>query len=234
MFVHKNDVFEIQQTLHGYSDGHRLLEASRALPRKTERTVLILSDMSGPTMLRGFDTYLTGYPLSEAGVYAFARTWYAAEMPRPGCVWTHTLFIENADLARIADPRALLGLFTRPQSGQALSQYRSPLTLPGTSRNSEGVDQNRALESIAINTLAALYGSPDMPIYIPADSSERYEDLILAIWTQQWPRLRRSFRFCTGSLSIRAIDDEAFDVQVVPISIIRHISREVRHEGVVS
>jgi hypothetical protein len=233
MLVHKNDVIEIQQTLHGYSDGHRLLEASRALPRKTERTVLIVSDMSGPTMLRGFESYLTGYPLPDASLYALARTWYAAEMTRPGCVWTHTLFIENADLARISDLRALLGLFSRPQSGQALSEYHSPLTLRGIAMNAEGTNPDGILESIAANTLVALYSSPDKPVYIPADSSERYEDLILAIWTQQWPRLRRSFRFCTGSLSNRTVDGEAFDMQVVPVSLVRHISREVPHGGVI-
>src|SRR4051812_30980121 len=71
---------ELHQLLHGYDGGHRRLAGSIELPREVDHALLKLSDMSGPTFVRGFDRYLTGYPLS-ADYYAFARTWYAPEMP---------------------------------------------------------------------------------------------------------------------------------------------------------
>src|SRR5262249_10651964 len=84
----------VDQALHGYEDGHRLLAGSRPLPRDAERTMLVLSDLSGSGSIDGFESYLTGYALPSAGAYALARTWVALEMPRPGCVWTHTLLLD--------------------------------------------------------------------------------------------------------------------------------------------
>jgi len=234
MSTRQDEVLQIQQTLHGYADGHRLLESSWTLPREAERVVLVLSDMSGPSMLRGFESYLTGYPLPDAGVYALARTWYAAEMPRPGCVWTHTLFIEHPDLARIRDLRTLVRLFCRPERGQSWSAYRTPLTLSALLPYESDVNQDRFSEIAAAGVLTALYGSPDSPIYIPADTSTHYEHLLLSIWTQQWPRLRRIFRFCTGSLANRTIASKVFDVQVIPFASIRQVRRGVQGAEFVS
>jgi len=47
-----------------------------------------------------------------------------------------------------------------------------------------------------------------------------FEDLVIAIFNQQWPRLRRSFRFCTGVLSRR---DAMFDLAISPPDAIRQI-----------
>ena len=46
--------------------------------------MLSFSDLSGSSTGIKFDSYLTGYPVAELGMYAFARTWYANEMRRPG------------------------------------------------------------------------------------------------------------------------------------------------------
>src|SRR6266478_6408008 len=81
----------LHQALHGYADGHRLLESSIPIPDDLKRLMLRMSDLSGTSMASGFQDYLTGYPLQSLDAYALARTWYAPEMPRPGCVWTHTL-----------------------------------------------------------------------------------------------------------------------------------------------
>ena len=83
----------IQQTLHGYAEGHRFLDGSIKLADDLARLVLRMSDLSGSKHCAGFEEYLTGYPLESVNMYALAKTWYAAEMPRPGCVWTHTLLI---------------------------------------------------------------------------------------------------------------------------------------------
>src|SRR5438132_2007187 len=92
---------EINQCIHGYQNGHELLANSIALPVDVRKILLLQSDLSGQSIEQGFNEYLTGYPIVELGVYAFAKTWYANEMKRPGCVWTHTLLIQFSDLAKI-------------------------------------------------------------------------------------------------------------------------------------
>src|ERR1044072_9861526 len=105
----------IHQCLHGYGDGHQLLQSSTRLPAKAHQLLLTMSDMSGPSMISGFQSYLTGYAVPGTNWYAFAKTWYANEMRRPGCVWTHTLLIESADLSKIDDLGILLNFFERPE-----------------------------------------------------------------------------------------------------------------------
>src|SRR5258708_23317122 len=92
---------QLNQTLHGYDGGHTLLASSESLAHVTDSALFVLSDLSGDQIVPGFEEYITGYPLQEMGAYAFAKTWYAPEMERPGCVWTHTLIIRGADLAVI-------------------------------------------------------------------------------------------------------------------------------------
>src|ERR1044072_128199 len=89
----------IHHCLHGYSDGHQLLHSTIRLSPKVDQLLLTMSDMSGPSMVPGFQQYLTGYPIIGSNWYALAQTWYAGEKRRPGCVWTQTLLIDNADLA---------------------------------------------------------------------------------------------------------------------------------------
>lgn len=212
------DVIQIHQVLHGYADGHRRLAQSRTLSREADRVMLSLSDMSGPAMMPGFENYLTGYPLPVDGLYAFASTWYAPEMERPGCVWTQTLLIEYADLARIADLRSLLPLFVRPRGDSDLRQrYGDLITLRQTPGETVGmglVANPMAPDARAV--LAALYSTSGIPIFIPARSAAIFQNVVLSLWSQQWPRLRRSFRFCTGALSNRSVDNVIFDLQVVP------------------
>ncbi len=49
--------------------------------------------------------------------------------------------------------------------------------------------------------------------------------LILAVWMQQWPRLRRSFRFCTQVVDDRSTGAEAFDLQLIDGMRAGHWSR---------
>ncbi len=90
--------------------------------------MLVLSDMSGPSMQPGFDEYLTAYPLPGAELFVFAKTWYAPEMQRPGCVWTHSLLILRSHIARVACA-SLLGAFRRPQLDGVESAATTPVVL---------------------------------------------------------------------------------------------------------
>jgi hypothetical protein len=68
-------------------------------------------------------------------------------------------------------------------------------------------------------------------VVIPAASSDEYEELIFAVWAQQWPSLRMCFTFCTGSLSARTYENCPLDVQCVPVVAARQVSREIAETG---
>src|SRR4051812_48001358 len=108
-----NDV-RIHHTLHGYSDGHRLVAASRKLSSLSQRVLRTMTDLSGPRLVKGFETYLTGYIVPEDNIFALSRTWYAEEAERPGCVWTHTLLLEEEMMRHLTSLRSLLRYFRRP------------------------------------------------------------------------------------------------------------------------
>lgn len=213
----------IHQTLHGYADGHTLLAASCELTAIEKKALLLLSDLSGQTGTKGFDSYLTGYPLPGKRYYALARTWDAPEMPRPGCVWTQTLLLALPLLTRIRDLSDLNKLFERPQLGLTNS-YSVAIPAHRFTHNISTPLQsiNPSLYIIAYY----LYSKTKGAIVIPAESAVEYEEDIFSIWSQQWPRLRRSFSFCTGSLSIRELDNKLFELQVVPNSYGSRLSRQ--------
>lgn len=217
---------KIHQTLHGYEGGHRLLAASMPLPRQAERILAVQTDLSGPSRTPGFDTYLSGYPLHEIEMYAFARTWYAPEHPRPGCVWTHTLLVPFNVLNGLPDLTSLCRLFKRPGDETPFSEeFGTEVIIEGIPPNEcECAIRRFDLESAAA-VVDALYGHDVRPILLPASNSEQYETLVLGIWSQQWASLRRVFTFSTGSLSGRMLDGVPFQLQVVPKNAVRAIQR---------
>ena len=219
----------IHQVVHGYSEGHRELASSLRLNARDTRVISILSDVSS-SGLRFPDTgYLTGYPLFDAGFYVLARTWPAPEVSRPGAVWTHSLLIEFADLAAIQDMRSLLPLLQRPTTDTPAWEqtYRHPIVLDAADNpprsanhrpNARQTGLSLSMEDWLASVLAALYEKPMERIVatVPAKLSADAENAVLALWSQQWPRLRRSFRFCTATTSDRQIERIAFDLQLSP------------------
>lgn len=149
--------------------------------------MLVLSDVSGSSAKLPVNGYLTGYPLSGSGKFVLARTWAAPEMSRPGCVWTHSLLINFADLATLQSATSLTSLLRRPNGGsrQAYETTLKVRTSPALGPDAVGdISVCRAL-------LGALYGSPHKKVIVRYAGDED-EYLILALWMQQWPRLRRS------------------------------------------
>lgn len=200
----------IHQTLHGYNDGHRLISSSLPLDAMDARVMLVMSDLSGPGVKPSLDGYLTGYPLEKSGKYVFARTWAAPEMPRPGCVWTHSLIIENADLARLLSVQALLDTFTRPVGVDVRSPYSAPVPV-SPPQKPNGIERIERIEFL----LQALYSYPTRQVVVETGDSFEDERVVTAIWMQQWPRLRRSFGFCTLSGMERSGKGVVLDLQFV-------------------
>lgn len=237
--MRKRKQIKLDQALHGYEEGHSLLASSRNFSKTAQRAMVVLSDMSGPSMVPGFDSYLTGYPLPNEEVYAFARTWYAPEMKRLGCVWTHTLLIRNEDLREIADLVVINEFFRRPSRRLSKVLYEDPISVDSSYEMSEAfisgihdihgkIDEVTPKEHFIKNLIFYLYGDPHSPpLLLPSTESTKYERTILNVWSQQWPELRRNFTFCTGSLSKRSFNRKDFDLQVVPSKAIRQFEREI-------
>ena len=118
----------IHQLLHGYSDGHgRLAGSILDIAPKDAARIAQMSDWSGYKDPRGKDhSYLTAYPLEDSHYYVVAKSWYASEMERPGCVWTHSLLIDSNQKSGFVDFRTLERYFHRPTRGD-YGSYNKPI-----------------------------------------------------------------------------------------------------------
>lgn len=215
---------KIDQTLHGYSQGHHLLATSIALSKSSQRTMSVLSDLSGPEVYEGFSEYLTGYPLKEDNYYALGKTWYASEMKRPGCVWTQTLLVKFDDLEKIGDGTILFSYFDRPQQDFNKDDYTNSIELHPYINDDNLVNRNNIKANELRYFMWSLY-SNDKPIILPSESTYEYQRMILFVWQNQWSNFRKRFTFCTGTLANRKLGNQTFDVQIVPYSLSKSISR---------
>jgi hypothetical protein len=198
----------IDQFLYGYRDGHRLLAASRELPDIAASQLLVHSDAVAGTSFDEYG-YWTGLPLPSARAYALMRTWPAPEMPRPGCVWTHVLLVASADMARFADMQTLSQFAARPSGPPTFSEYGAPILAEPTS---SGASAMPITYTDALQILRALYAVEPQNT-LPRLGREQ-ESALFAVWSQQWPRLRRSFSFQTAGFAVRDLQSK-FDLRLV-------------------
>lgn len=217
-----NSPILLHQFLHGYADGHSLIESSTPVPTAITRTMLAQSDLFGGVVPNNFDGFLTAYPLPELSGCAFARTWYAAEMPRPGCVWTHTLLLNLHTISQIPDMGQLLSLFHRPGRNRSGDYSRALTFTPATETEQLFTDLEQLKMPAILNGIYEQSGS----VILPAESARQYQNLLLRTWSQQWPELRVNFSFCTATVKLRRLGKHPFDVQVVPHEYVRQTARE--------
>ena len=220
MATEPDGFIEIQQSLFGYRDGHRLLESSVRLPESAASLLLRLSDLAPGVSLARTDSYWTGLPLGEAKCYALMRTWPAPEIPRPGCVWTHVLLVPFPDIARFVDLSTLGRQIKRPKGEQCLGLYSEPLSI---SVAALGVEyESRPVQAAdALRVVRACYSSRSRGVLFGATGA--LDDAVFAGWSQQWPRLRRTFSFrTTGNSRDGGIAGVKFDLRIV---------RSERHAG---
>lgn len=205
----------VHQCLFGYEGGHRLLAASLQLPPEAASLLLLLSDLAPGLTTSEVESYWTGVPLAGAKYYALMRTWRAPEISRPGCVWTHALLVGFTDIARFADLAVLAGYTTRPRVAEAFDQYAEPLPLGERSLSGGDGDLVRGIaQGDALRVIRALYAARAEGIL--SDRPEALAGAIFAVWSQQWPRLRRAFSFRTAtSGSASAIPGVRFDLRVM-------------------
>ena len=191
-------VVNVEQTLHGYEDGHRLLASSMKLDEASDRSMLVLSDMLTPVLYTGDEFYVSGYPLRSLGKYVIARTWLATELPRPGCVWTHSLLLDRQTLASASLwMSSILSTHRRPRVGHwpefTVSLSVDVVVEPGLAFR---ISLSRASELVQ-----ALYGTDEPLVVVPASHSSRGaredQELVGMLIEQMLPRLRDGFFFCT-------------------------------------
>lgn len=215
----KDDLI-VEQTLHGYSQGHHLLAASCILSESSHKIMSILSDLSGPEVVQGFTDYLTGYPLVNDKYYVFSRTWYAPEMRRPGCVWTHSVLIKFEDLDKINNLNCLLNIFRKPENDYNVSDYSNKIYLEISNLNNTYTPLTEKIKYLTW----AVYND-NKPLLIPSSTSNEYIGEICNLWLVQRKSIRSNFSFCTGSLANRKLGKKTFDLQIVPYSLLRSLSR---------
>jgi GTPase-associated protein 1, N-terminal domain type 1 len=216
--------YELEQTLHGYDRGHRLLAASTRFSSEDDRAMLNMSDLSGSRVVDGFFEYITGYMLPSNEFYALAKTWYATEMKRPGCVWTHTLLLPGALLNELRDAEALTSLFVRPQLDLKF-KYSDKLPVPVQAWQA-GTLGSAALDKEEICALEELYRYNKGVVGISAPSGVYCESFLLKVWSQMWPGLREKVGFCSGALSLRVLGGKPLDLQCGPERIARELKTE--------
>jgi len=204
----------VHQTIHGYNDGHNLLASSCLIPTEILTKMQILTDLTGNYKFEGFEHYLTAYPIKEIDSFAIAKTWYATEMKRPGCAWTHTFLINYDDLYYINSIAPLLESFMRPTLGE-YSIYEIPLTFDINKLQKKHYYNNKINKDIIITILNAIYNLSS-PLFIESSDSDFYEELLISIWLQLPPSIKYNFKFCTGSLEDRSTKDCIFDIQIIP------------------
>lgn len=211
-----NKARKLHQTLHGYNCGHHLLASSIKLCDKSMRKMEKMSDLSGNAIAKGFEQYYTGYYLADDQYYVIACTWYAPEMNRPGCVWTHSLLIKEDTINDWEKHTIeLLDLFKRPQDNSSYMPYEKEIIIHDTPEESFDLKQEK-LKYI----MWAIWGK-SYPVIVPVDRANEYINEILCILFCQYKNLKKGFSFSTGSLSIRQYEREMLDLQMVMKSNIR-------------
>ena len=206
---------KIHQLLHGYSEGHKLLAGSVSnIPPKDRKKLAVLSDWDEYATGRDDDSYITCYPLPESNYYAIAKTWYANDMDRPGCVWTHTLLIDCFDESDFLDLRQLYYCFRRPEEG-SYSDYEKPIYLTEDEWN----DKNNPIQMFDEPSLdywlhELLYGKTALTFSVEK-SSDYYQMLVLSIISHLSRPLMYRFSLCSGTGRVRKYENKLFDLQFI-------------------
>lgn len=205
----------IQQTLHGYSQGHHLLAGTALL--KSIEDMQLMSQMSDWAGFEGkYDkevSYLTAYPLST-DYYVIAKTWYAYEMNRPGCVWTHSLLIKQEDLNRIPDFKVMQGIFRRPVKVDDYADYGRVIEL-SEEEPKEGVKGMPLREFNISKVYITLLLLQKPMVFQIKESNDVYQDLLLHLMDYIPGGILSKCAFSSGSTIQRQFRGNSFDIQFV-------------------
>lgn len=204
---------KIEQALFGYSNGHRLLGSSIKLSTSSLRLMEILSDLSGNDTSENFDGYYTGCWLPDDNCYSLSKTWYATEMPRPGCAWTHTLFFDS-EIYSNSIKIPIDSLFKRPNiiTNDLLNHYKAPIKIDLDDGN------NHANSCYALWLFQTII-SNKQNIAICYDNALDFNLSFALLFQLMGVAFFKNFSFCTGSQTNRMIKGKSLNLQVMPAKI---------------
>lgn len=202
--------------MHGYYKGHGLLASSFPItPSEDNALMSILSDWTGYHAKEpAGDYYLTTYPLPDGERYAIAKSWYADDIDRPGCVWTHTLLFNIRDLDKNIDVRQLLSLFRRPNSSD-YSLYNTPIDLASTDAGSSHV-VFQTFDRVTLLFLFTYILSGNKGLAILLEQPQESVIQLILLFLQYLPKdLLKKTSCSTGSEAPRKIGENEFSLQFV-------------------
>jgi GTPase-associated protein 1, N-terminal domain type 1 len=198
---------DVEQQIHGYRGGHRLLASSTKLDRIDQDLLDRLSDLSGPLAPgQEFAPYLTAYPLPSDQFYVIAKTCQDKQAARAGCVLTRSLLIPaDSWLSKppIAEVIGALSLLDYSQDATDTLHIAD-----------EGVVLPPVMDLRTIDIVEALFLEMPQPIAIfEMDNADAIIGRLLAAF---WPGMRKRFTACSLALAPRSLNGKPFDLLCVP------------------
>lgn len=192
-----------------------LASSVSTLSLSDRRKMSVLSDWDEYVPAQGDDSsYLSCYPLVDSPFYVVAKTWYASEIERPGCVWTHSLLIDLSSLTSFFDFIAILVMFRRPD-GNNIESYTEPMVIDNL-RERDYLEVNYdAMPSL--NYWLFLLFRRQEPLLLTyqreALVSQRF---ILSLMNHVPKAMLQGMSLCSGTGRLRKFDNEIFDFQLTP------------------
>jgi hypothetical protein len=183
----QSQTLTIEQALFGYSDGHRQLAASMQLSSTDAYELAARSDLASNARLGPDASYVGGFALKDSGAFAFIKTWPAPEMPRPGCVWSHVLILPRKFLTGQVNLGVLRSLFRKPGSGASFIDFTRRIEV-------KRLIKSRPADRLEVQRIISAYYA-GRPLHYADTPGETFEEALLAVWSQQWPKLRADFQF---------------------------------------
>jgi len=205
---------KIHQMLHGYDQGHNLIQSSIILSSNEDMNcIATLSDWSEYTNPQDEADYITIYPLQNSDYYVISKTWYAAEMKRPGCVWSHSFLVSFHQLSQITDFRVFLDLFVRPKN-ENFDLYANPLLIDSTLEYEGSLLPN----DIAIYSLMTLYNNlvnQKSQVFSIENKSRFYQYFCLLLMNYLPYQALCLLSFSSGSSALRFLYGKPLTLQFV-------------------
>lgn len=205
---------QIHQMLHGYNQGHNLIQSSIILSSSEDMDcIATLSDWSEYTNPKDEADYVTIYPLQNSEYYIISKTWYAGEMKRPGCVWTHSFLIPFSQLSQITDFRIFTDLFVRPQDDN-IDFYAKPLLLESNLEYKNTLFDNK----LVLPSLSLIYNrliNQHPQVFSIENKSLFYQHLCFILMNYFPYQILCQLSFCSGSARIRTLFGKPFFLQFI-------------------
>ena len=161
-------------------------------------------------------SYLTIYPLRKSGYLVVAKSWYADEMDRPGCVWTQSLLVKVNEIAQDFNFEELLQVFRRPEKDQ-YGIYRLPIVIESADFSAPKL--STTFNSEMLGYLAEMLAkNSNWATFEVVDHSVEYQKLVLRLIQYMPIHMLNRVTLCSGSLLQRKFEGRPFTLQFNPQS----------------